>query len=500
MTGALQLMKTAGHDFATQEHKHFIANEWCASIHNQSFSVIDPSSKKAFATAQLAGKDDVNLAVNVAQKSFETGVWWKNTPSERAQIMWRIASLIDEHKEILAELESLDNGKPVKIARLGDVALAADHFRYYAGLIGSFAAESSTLFGSGLKGADFHAYTRQEPVGVAALITPWNFPLLIACWKLAPALAAGCSVILKPSEETPLTATYLMNLIRIAGMPAGVVNLLNGDGSTGALLSAHSNVDKVSFTGSTEVGKLILQASAGNLKRVSLELGGKSPVIVFEDADLDAAIKNASNAIFHNQGECCTAGSRLYVHESIYEPVVEGLKKRAQAIKLGVGMDESTQMGPLVSQGQQERVLSYIRGGKEAGAQIFSGAGAPGDGYYVSPTLIYDVKEDMKVVKEEIFGPVVCVSRFKDEEEVLAKANDSVFGLAAGIFTKDLSRAHRVSARIKAGTVWVNTYNVFDAALPFGGYKQSGFGREMGVDGLKLYTEKKSVCVALGKK
>ncbi|HXW60046.1 MAG TPA: aldehyde dehydrogenase family protein, partial [Myxococcota bacterium] len=392
------------------------------------------------------------------------------------------------------------NGKPLTVARVADVGLSAEQFRYYAGWATKILGNTIPLSVPFLKNTVFHAYTEREPVGVVAQIIPWNFPLLMAAWKLAPALAAGCTVVLKPAEQTPLTATYLAALIQKAGMPKGVVNVVNGDGTTGALLSAHPDVDKVAFTGSTEVGRLIIKAAAGNLKKVSLELGGKSPNIIFDDANIEEAAKGAASAIFFNHGQCCCAGSRLYIHEKIYDQVLAGVKKAAESIALGVGMNKDTMMGPLVSEEQFNKVTGYIKSGISEGAQAICGGKAKaGPGYFVEPTVLANTKKTMSVVAEEIFGPVVCAMPFKSEEEVIAEANDSVYGLAAGIWTKDINKAHRAAKKIKAGTVWINCYNVFDAALPFGGYKQSGWGREMGYEAIALYTETKAVCVDLGK-
>lgn len=491
---AFNMMKTAAKDFASKEHGHFIGGEWCKSANNQSFEIFDPSCAKAFTKVSLASKTEVDAAVAAARNAFENGEWPHMQSTQRAKILWRIADLIEEHGDILAELESLDNGKPLSVAKIADVSLAAEHFRYYASLVGKVSGNIVNL------NTNFHAYTKKEPVGVVAQIIPWNFPLLMAAWKLAPALACGCTVILKPAEQTPLSATYLMNLLKKAGIPNGVVNLLNGDGSTGALLSAHSDVDKVAFTGSTEVGKLILQAASGNLKKVSLELGGKSPNIIFDDCDIEKAIDGSINAIFFNHGQCCCAGSRLFIHEKIYDRVLEGLKKAAQKITLGIGMDSNTAMGPLVSKEQFDRVNSYISMGIKEGANVVCGAKSRSEGYFVEPTILSNTNNTMSVVKEEIFGPVLCAMPFSSEEEVINHANNSIYGLAAGVWTKDINKAHRVSHKLRTGTVWVNCYNIFDAALPFGGYKQSGWGREMGLEALNLYTETKSICIDLGDK
>lgn len=499
-TCTFDLMKTEAKEFAKKEHGHFIGGEWCGSQGRKSFEVFDPSSGKSFTKVSLGEKHEVDAAVNAARTAFN-GEWSNMQPAMRSQIMWRIADLIEEHGDVLAELESLDNGKPRNIARVADVSLAAEQFRYYAGWPSKMVGSTIPLSVPFMKKNNFHAYTEREPVGVVAQIIPWNFPLLMAAWKLAPALASGCTVVLKPAEQTPLSATYLASLIKKAGVPNGVVNVVNGDGSTGAWLSAHNDVDKVAFTGSTEVGKLILQAAAGNLKKVSLELGGKSPNIIFDDADLEQAIAGAASGIFFNHGQCCCAGSRLFVQEKIYQQVVEGIAAYGKKITLGVGMDQNTQMGPLVSKEQFDRVTSFINSGLKDGAQaVCGGKGRSGDGYFVEPTVLVNTKNNMSVITEEIFGPVVCAIPFKSEQEVIEAANDSVFGLAAGVWTKDISKAHRVTKKLRAGTVWVNCYNVFDAALPFGGYKQSGWGREMGPQALDLYTETKAVCVDLGTK
>lgn len=497
---ALELMKTQSRDFAEKEHGHFIGGEWVKAS-KKTFDVYDPASARVFTKVSLGEKAEVDKAVQAARLAFLNREWSQMLPADRGKLLWRIADLIDQHAEVLAELESLDNGKPMTVARIADVALAAEQFRYYAGFCGKILGNTIELSIPFMKNNLFHSYTEREPVGVVAQIIPWNFPLLMAAWKLAPALACGCSVILKPAEQTPLTAIYLASLIEKAGMPHGVVNVVNGDGTTGALLAAHDGVDKVAFTGSTEVGKLIVSAAAGNLKKVSLELGGKSPNIIFDDANIEQAIIGAAGAIFFNHGQCCCAGSRLFIEEKIYDRVLEGIKAQAQKITLGIGMEKGTQMGPLVSKEQFDRVTSYIEAGIKDGAKAICGGKAKGDaGYFVEPTILTNTNKNMSVITEEIFGPVVCAIPFTSEEQVIEAANDSIYGLAAGVWTKDINKAHRVTKKLRAGTVWVNCYNVFDAALPFGGYKQSGWGREMGAEALTLYTETKSVCMDLGKR
>jgi phenylacetaldehyde dehydrogenase len=418
-------------------------------------------------------------------------------PAQREALLWRLADLIEQHADELAELESIDNGKTKKMASIVDVPGARNHFRYMAGWATKIEGSTIEISVGAPEGARVNAYTRREPVGVVAQIIPWNFPLVMAAWKLGPALAAGCTCILKPAEQTPLTALRLGELIIEAGFPPGVVNILTGYGETvGAALVTHPGVDKIAFTGSTLVGKTINKAATDTLKRVSLELGGKSPVIVLPDADVDSAIKGAAGGIFFNAGQVCAAGSRLYVHRKIFDRVVEGVGGAASSIRLGPGLDPSTQMGPLVSREQQERVLGYIESGKAEGASVVTGGDAPAhSGFFVKPTVLADVKRSMRVVQEEIFGPVLVAQRFDDLDEVAALANDTPYGLSASIWSNDLKAVHRLVPKIKAGTVWVNTHGPVDANMPFGGFKHSGLGREHGRVGIEMYTELKSVCM-----
>jgi len=479
-----------------QPKKLFIGGKWVESASGKTFATIDPSTGEVLAQVAEADAEDVDRAVAAARKAHESGVWRELPPSERARMLWRAGDLIEERATEFAQLESLDNGMPINDAQLFHVPLTAATFRYYAGWV--------TKLDGGTQQTSFPgtylSYTLRQPVGVVGQIIPWNFPLLMASWKVAPALACGNTVVLKTSEETPLSALLLAEVLQEAEIPAGVFNVVPGPGHTaGARLAAHPQVDKIAFTGSTEVGKLIAKASAdSNLKRISLELGGKSPNIVFADADLARAVSGAFLGIFFNQGQVCSAGSRLFVQEKVYDQTVDQLTKTVEDLQLGPGIDPMTQMGPLVSKTQMDRVLGYISIGNDEGARLMTGgkrADGLGGGFFVKPTVFADVDGKMRIAREEIFGPVLAAIPFEDEDDLIAKANDTIYGLVAGVWTSDVKRAHRVAHALQAGTVYVNCYHVADPATPWGGFKQSGWGRELGPYALDLYTEIKNVIV-----
>ncbi len=485
-------------NFISSEHRMLIDGKFVKAASGKTLPVYNPATGEVMAHVPEAEGVDVDRAVRAARRAFDEGPWQRKiTASQRGRLLWKLADLLESHLEEFAELESMDNGKPLAVARAADVPLAVDLFRYMAGWSTKIMGQTFPISFPG----EYLTYTLREPIGVVGQIIPWNFPLLMAAWKLGPALAAGNTVVLKLAEQTPLSGLRLAELIQEAGFPDGVVNVLTGYGEgAGAPLAAHDLVDKIAFTGSTEVGKLIVGAARGNLKKVTLELGGKSPAIVFPDADLDKAIAGTASAIFFNHGQCCCAGSRLLAHKDVYDRVVEGVSDIASKIRVGSGLDPDTQMGPLVSDEQYQRVSSFIDSGLNEGAKATAG-GRPGaeKGYFVHPTVLTHTKPEMRVIREEIFGPVVCAIPFTDADidRIASEANDSIYGLAASIWTSNISIANKMAKRIKSGTVWINCHNVFDAALPFGGYKQSGWGREMGGDVFNSYTEVKAVTTAL---
>ena len=478
--------------------QHLIGGENVSSASGEAFATFNPSNGNTLAQIALGSGEDVDRAVSAARKALD-GPWSRLSPSARSKIIWRVGDLMESRLEEFALLDALDSGKPLAYAQLVDVPLAVDWFRYMAGWPTKLEGTTIPVSAVATPG-DYFAYTVREPVGVVGAVIAWNFPILLAAWKLAPALAAGNTVILKPAEQTPLSAALLGEVLREAGVPDGVVNIVHGDGEqVGAALAAHPGVDKISFTGSTEVGRHIVGAARGNLKKVTLELGGKSPNVVFADADIDAAIAGAANAIFFNQGEACEAGSRLFVESKVYDRVVTGIAEIAANLKVGDSLAPDTQIGPLVSQKQLDTVLGYLDSGRAEGATAVAGGGRKGDvGYFVEPTVLIDTKPTMRVVKEEIFGPVVTVAPFDDTDELLRTANDTEYGLAAAVWTSDLAKAHNVAAQFKAGTVWINSYHILDPALPFGGYKQSGWGREHGSSAFDAYTETKTVILNKG--
>lgn len=478
----------------TFQTKLLINNEWVSAASGKTFSVVNPATEEVLAWVAEGDAEDANAAVLAARKAFESGPWPRFSARERGRLLYRIAELLEKNREELAELETLNNGKPISETRNVDLPLAIDTFHYYAGLADKIHGETIPVNGN------FFNYTLREPTGVVAQIIPWNFPLLMAAWKLGPALAMGCTVVLKPAEQTPLSALRLGELLLEAGLPPGVVNIVPGFGLTaGATLARHAGVDKVAFTGSTEVGKQIMKMAAeSNLKRVSLELGGKAPNIVFADADIDAAVAGALRGIFFNQGEVCCAGSRLFLESKIHDEFLSKLKAHAEKLIVGDPLDPQTQMGAQVSKEQFDKILGFIESGKKEGAQLITG-GSPArpKGYFLKPTVFDSKQDDLTIYREEIFGPVVAATSFDSIEEIVPRANNTRYGLSAGIWTRDVGKVHQLSKSIKAGTVWVNCYNCFDAASPFGGYKESGFGRELGQYAIELYSQVKSVWIAL---
>lgn len=472
-----------------------IGGEWVAT--GKTFDTINPATGEVITQVAEAGPAEVDRAVKAARKAFDErgGPWQKMSASERGKLLWRLADLLEKNIEEFAELETLDNGKPIFESRYVDMPMVCDVLRYYAGWASKIAGETIT------SRADAFTYTLREPVGVVGAIVAWNFPLLLASWKLGPALAIGNTVVLKPAEQTPLTALRLGQLAQEAGFPPGVLNIITGGPETGRELVKHPGVDKLAFTGSTLVGKEIMRSAADTMKRVSLELGGKSPNIVFADSDLDAAVKGATTGIFYGKGEVCAAGSRLFVEKKVHDDFMNKLVERARKLKPGDPLDPKTRLGAIVSEQQMNTVLGYIEAGKKEGARLLAGGNRAsvdgGKGFFVEPTVFDGVNNSMKIAQEEIFGPVLATIPFDDLDQVAELANQNVYGLAAAIWTNDIRKAHGMARRLKAGTVWINAYNLYDAALPFGGFKQSGFGRELGREALEHYTEVKSVWVNL---
>ena len=471
----------------------FIDGQWVPARSGKTFTTLNPATEEVIAEVAECDAADVDAAVRAARKAFDEGPWPRMDARARGRIIQRLCDLIEAEIDELAALESLDNGKPVSDARAGDIPLALDCLRYYAGWADKIHGQTIPINGN------YFCYTRREPVGVAGQIIPWNFPILMVAWKWGPALAAGCTIVMKPAEQTPLTCLRLARLAQKAGVPDGVINVVPGFGPTaGAAVVQHPGVDKVAFTGSGETAQVIMRQAAGQLKRLTFELGGKSPNIVFADADLDAAAAGAHVGIYLNQGQCCCAGSRLFVEDSIYDRFVGRVVEASRSRRVGDPFDPATQQGPQVDKAQFDKIMGYIEAGRREGATCATGGKRVGSrGFFIEPTVFTDVKDDMAIARDEIFGPVLSVFRFSDVDELVRRANATTFGLAAAVWTRDVARAHDMARRLRAGTVWVNCYDVFDAAAPFGGFKQSGFGRELGERGLEPYLETKTVTVSL---
>lgn len=496
MFNASSLMPAAS-AFIARKHKLFIDGQWVGGQSGKTIEISDPATGGIIAHTVAGTTADVDAAVRAARKALEDGPWSTMSGLERGKLISRFATRLDELGDELAQIEAIDCGKPVAYARYVDVGLSVNTYHYMAGWASKVTGETVSVSSPG----EFHAFTLREPVGVVAQIVPWNFPLVLTAYKLAPSLAAGCTVIIKPAELTPLSTLRLAEIAAEVGFPPGVINVVTGYGAeAGQALVDHPGVDKVAFTGSTDVGKAIARSATSNLKRVTLELGGKAPMIVFPDADLDRAIPGLAGAIFFHQGQVCTAGTRLYVHKSIHDKVLEGIAAESRKLKPGHGLDPETTMGPLISEKQIERVLGFVDQARTAGADFVSGGKRiDREGFFLEPTVLANTTDTMSVVREEIFGPVLCAQSFGDDdlEAIARKANDTIYGLSASVWTQNIGVAHKMAKRIKAGSVWINMHHFFDPALPFGGYKQSGWGREQGSDAIRTFTETKSVCIAL---
>lgn len=472
----------------------FIDGEWVPAASGKTFDTLHPATEEVIAQVAEGDKEDIDRAVKAARKQFDGGEWSRMDARDRGRLMYKLADLLEEEAEELAALETLDNGKPIRDSRAADIPLVIDCIRYYAGWADKIHGATIPIRGN------HFCYTRREPVGVVGQIIPWNFPALMTAWKWGPALATGCTIVMKPAEQTPLTCLRMARLAQKAGIPDGVINVVPGYGPTaGAALTSHPGVDKIAFTGEGGTAKIIQKSALETMKRVTFELGGKSPNVVFADADMDSAVEGAHFALYFNQGQCCCAGSRLFVEDEIHDEFVDRMAEKNQSRKVGDPFDLDTEQGPQVDQAQFDKILQYVEYGKQDGAKLVTGGKRHGDkGYFVEPTLFTNVKDDMRIAREEIFGPVMSVLKFSDLDEIAKRANNSNFGLAAAVWTRDIGKAHTLASKIRAGTVWINCYDVFDAAAPFGGFKESGIGRELGEAGLAAYTELKTVTVSMG--
>jgi aldehyde dehydrogenase (NAD+) len=476
-----------------RQTKLLIGGEWVDSVSGKTFDTVNPATEEVIAAVAEGDAADIDLAVKAARKAFESGPWRSMDARDRGRLLNKLADLIEDNFDELAALETLDNGKPINDSRAADIPLVIDCFRYYAGWADKIHGKTVPIRGN------FFTYTTREPVGVCGQIIPWNFPLLMVAWKWGPALAAGCTIVMKPAEQTPLSVLRLGELAMEAGFPPGVINIVPGYGETaGAALVVHPDVDKIAFTGEHRTAQIIMREAAMSLKRLTFELGGKSPNVIFADADLDAAVEGAEFGLFFNQGQCCCAGSRVFVEESIKEEFVEKLVARASVRTLGNPFETATSQGPQIDQTQMEKILSYVDKGKAAGAKCLTGGERMGDrGFFVQPTVFDNVTDDMPIATDEIFGPVMSILSFAGTDEIIRRSNNTNFGLAAAVWTRDVAKAHHYAKSVRAGTVWVNCYDVFDAAAPFGGFKMSGMGRELGEAGLDNYTESKTVTISL---